>query len=394
MVLHSIHRYASSARHKTAASLRSVFSSHGHSKVSSMVLALSKRSFMNSDINPGDVQDFPNSGGVMIINQQEGIFDAFDGDSSDDEGYVTASEDCREFEERDSDDSSNEAAEDARRTKDCMQEGVPKDYGQKWDLQSRSNGSHTGMEISELRPVSELRDTVIDLESEERLKEVDDATLLRFLKARNMDVAKASEMFIKDWRWRGQFAPKGFIAEDEISRQLLAEKAFLQGLDRKGRPLMILIGAKHFSKGRDMDEFKRYCFYCIERVIASMPAGVEQFVTIFDSGSTGYRNMDTSASLMMVDFLQAHYPERMSKLFLVHWSSLFQGAYRLVEPAVDIDTRKKIVFVVDKEMESILTEEIGGECLPKAYGGMADFIPIQYAQINSEAFPCRAVSCQ
>lgn len=36
----------------------------------------------------------------------------------------------------------------------------------------------------------------------------------------------------------------------------------------------------------------------------SMPEGKEQFVTIFDAGATGYRNMDTSASLMMADFLQ------------------------------------------------------------------------------------------
>lgn len=389
MALHSLHRYASLARQKASASLRSVFSTKGHS--SSFLVAISKRKFLTSDPSAGQVKEFSILGGATIINHQEGLFDAFGGDSSDDEGYVTATEDHREFEDRDSDNSSNEAAEDGwRRTQDGMLKGFSTDYGQNWDLRTRSHEDHSRMDVLGFRPVSELRDSVIDSETEE----VDDATLLRFLKARNMDVAKASEMFSKDWRWRTQFAPKGFISEDGISHQLKAEKTFLQGLDRRGRPLMVVIGAKHFSRGREMEEFKRYCFYCIEKVIASMPEGVEQFVTIFDAGETGYRNMDTSASLTMVDFLQAHYPERMSQLFLVHVSSWFRGAYKLVEPAVDVVTRKKIMFVSDNEMESTLQQEIGEECLPKVYGGTADFIPIQYAQVNRESYPCRALTSQ
>lgn len=80
--------------------------------------------------------------------------------------------------------------------------------------------------------------------------------MLRFLKARSMDVAKASDMFIKDWRWRNQFAPQGYFSEDVVSHQLEAEKTFLQGIDKEGRPLLVIIGAKHFSKGREMEEFK------------------------------------------------------------------------------------------------------------------------------------------
>jgi hypothetical protein len=100
------------------------------------------------------------------------------------------------------------------------------------------------------------------------LKQVDDATLLRFLKARNMDVAKAADMFIKDWRWRNEFAPNGYVAEESIPHQLEAEKAYLQGLDKEGRPLLICMGAKHLSKGRDLEEFKSKFFPVVGNVIS------------------------------------------------------------------------------------------------------------------------------
>lgn len=393
MPLHSIHRAASIATHKTYASIRSVFTSHGHSKSSPIFVTISEKSLLISQTSLDKVGDAPSEDGRSRINHEERIFDAFDGSdsSSDDDGYYTACEDCREFEENRDSDFSTREGEDVRQTEYGMHEGFSKDNGQKWDEQSRPTGKRSGLEISDSYPVSELRDSVIDSESEERLKEVDDATLLRFLRARKMDVAKASDMFIKDWRWRNQFAPQGCISEDAVSRQLEAEKAFLQGIDKKGRPLLVIIGAKHFSKDRDLEEFKRYCYYCIEKVIASMPAGKEQYVILFDSAGTGFRNVDTSASLMMADFLQAHYPERMAKLFLVNTSTLFHGVYKLIEPAVDPITRTKIIMVNDTEMETLFTEEIGKEILPRAYGGTADLIPIQYAKINKESYPCKAI---
>ena len=82
---------------------------------------------------------------------------------------------------------------------------------------------------------------------------------MRFLIARNLDLQKASEMFAQHCKWRDEFVPKGFIVESQIPNQLAAEKTYIQGLDRNGRPLMIVVGCKHLAKERDMEEFKRTC---------------------------------------------------------------------------------------------------------------------------------------
>ena len=82
---------------------------------------------------------------------------------------------------------------------------------------------------------------------------------MRFLIARNLDLQKASEMFVQHCKWRDEFVSKGFIVESQIPNQLAAEKTFIQGLDRNGRPLMIVVGCKHLAKERDMEEFKRTC---------------------------------------------------------------------------------------------------------------------------------------
>lgn len=168
MSLHSIHRAVSIARHKTLASFKSVFLSHGHSKSSPMLMTISRQSFLTSEIGPNKGEEASSADDNPPVNYRDRIYDAFDGSdsSSEDEGYFTANEDqSREFEDRDSDNSSTEAGDD-------IHESTSKQDGQKWGLQSTSKGNSNIMEISELRPVSKLRDSVIDSESEERLKEV------------------------------------------------------------------------------------------------------------------------------------------------------------------------------------------------------------------------------
>ncbi|PIA32845.1 hypothetical protein AQUCO_04300046v1 [Aquilegia coerulea] len=99
-------------------------------------------------------------------------------------------------------------------------------------------------------------------------KEVDDKTLKRFLCARDLNVEKASAMFLKYLKWRRAFIPNGFISESEISNELAQKKMFVQGHDKEGRPIGVVFGAKHFpnkAKG-GLDEFKRFVVYILEKM--------------------------------------------------------------------------------------------------------------------------------
>lgn len=43
----------------------------------------------------------------------------------------------------------------------------------------------------------------------------------------------------------------------QVKNELEAEKVFLQGNDRKGRPVVVILAAKHDANKRKFDEFKR-----------------------------------------------------------------------------------------------------------------------------------------
>ncbi|KAF3784200.1 hypothetical protein EJ110_NYTH30927 [Nymphaea thermarum] len=57
-------------------------------------------------------------------------------------------------------------------------------------------------------------------------------------------------------RWRREFVPKGSISDSEILNEIAMEKMFGQGFDKKGRPISVVIGARHTCFNRDIDEFK------------------------------------------------------------------------------------------------------------------------------------------
>ncbi|MBA0548001.1 hypothetical protein Golob_019125 [Gossypium lobatum] len=91
-------------------------------------------------------------------------------------------------------------------------------------------------------------------------KEVDDMTMRRFLRARELDVEKASSMFLKYLKWRRSFVPNGFISPSELTHEIQQNKMFLQGSDKKGRPISVLLAARHFQHNGGLDEFKRNPF--------------------------------------------------------------------------------------------------------------------------------------
>ncbi|KAL5979621.1 hypothetical protein ACLOJK_019532 [Asimina triloba] len=236
------------------------------------------------------------------------------------------------------------------------------------------------------------------------MNEADDSTLRRFLRARDLDVKKASCQFLKYLKWRQAFVPKGFISEPEIEKQLADGKVFMQGCDKKGRCIVIIFGAKHFSYKRDLDELKRIKFhstklwkqmqqsdnpiawtsfvvYTLDKVCASLPSGLGKFIVIADLDGWGYSNCDIRAYVAALEIMQDCYPERLGKLYIVHAPSIFMASWKMVYPFIDNNTRKKIVFLGNKELKATLLEDIEESELPETYGGKMTLIPIQDSKI-------------
>jgi hypothetical protein len=91
------------------------------------------------------------------------------------------------------------------------------------------------------------------------LQEVDNLTLRRFLRARGQDVGKASAMLLKSLAWRRDAVPGGGIPAERVRTELSHQMASMCGVDRGGRPVLLVLPAKYFSANRDMAGFKRTC---------------------------------------------------------------------------------------------------------------------------------------
>ncbi|XP_019180966.1 PREDICTED: random slug protein 5 [Ipomoea nil] len=205
-------------------------------------------------------------------------------------------------------------------------------------------------------------------------KDADDLMIRRFLRARDLDVEKASAMFLKYLSWRREFVPKGFISPSEIPNDIAHNKMFMQGNDKLGRPIVVVYGGRH--KQTTLDEFKRFVTFSLETISSRMPDGQEKFVSIADLEGWGYANSDIRGYLAALSILQDCYPERLGKLFIVHVPYIFMTAWKVIYPFIDSRTKKKIIFVENKKMKSTLLQDIDESQLPEVYGGELPLVPI------------------
>ncbi|KAK2662208.1 hypothetical protein Ddye_000782 [Dipteronia dyeriana] len=207
-------------------------------------------------------------------------------------------------------------------------------------------------------------------------KEVDDLMLRRFLRARDLDIEKGSIMFLKYLKWRRSFVPNGSISPSEVPNEIAQNKMFLQGFDKKDRPIGVVFVARRFQNKQNQKEFKRFPVYVLEKLSEKIPAGQEKFVVIVDIQGRGYANSDIRAYIGALSILQEHYPERLGKLLILHAPYIFMTVWKIVYPFIDNNTKKKIVFADDKELKSTLLEEIDESQIPEIYGGQLPLIPI------------------
>ncbi|KAI7984916.1 hypothetical protein LOK49_LG14G01328 [Camellia lanceoleosa] len=79
---------------------------------------------------------------------------------------------------------------------------------------------------------------------------------------------------------------------------------FLQGMDKKGRPITVAFGGRHFHNKGGLEKFKRFTVFALEKLCSRMPAGQEKFVVICDLEGWRYANSDIRAYLGALSILQ------------------------------------------------------------------------------------------
>lgn len=207
-----------------------------------------------------------------------------------------------------------------------------------------------------------------------------DPTLMRFLIARSMDPDKAAKMFVQWQKWRAEFVPLGFIPDSEIPDELEARKAYLQGLSREGYPVLIIKTSNHFPS-KDQLQFKKFVVHILDKTIASSfkgsEIGNEKLIGVIDLKQISYKNIDARALITGFQFLQAYYPERLAKCFLLNMPWFFVSVWRMVSYFLEKATLEKVVIVTNEIEKEEFIREIGEAALLEEYGGQAKLVAIQ-----------------
>ncbi|GAQ78403.1 hypothetical protein KFL_000120490 [Klebsormidium nitens] len=241
-------------------------------------------------------------------------------------------------------------------------------------LESHVEGSR--LSETEKKTLSQMRAAVIEQGALE--EDFDNPSLVRFLKARDWNVKKASKLFMNHLNWRQEFVPHGYIRDEDIPNELAAEKLYLQGFDKLGRPLSLTMVRKHDAAKRNLEEFQRLLVYGSDKAIARMPPGVEQFVGLLDLTGIGYKNMDTGALRFLFDFLQGFYPERLGFLIMLNAPSAFGMVWKVVSPFIHQKTRDKLVFCNHKTLvDKVVPKYFELDQVPVEYGGTGKLVRIQ-----------------
>lgn len=210
----------------------------------------------------------------------------------------------------------------------------------------------------------------------------DDKFVGRWLTAKGRDINAAAAAIRAHAEWRKDYVPAGRIEEEEISGELAAQKAFMQGCDDQGRSLIIFMGSQHSMADRNVDETQRLICYVMDNAgnVADEVNGSDGKVCcLFDLTGLKMQNLDAKGLSAIFDVLQQHYPERLAVLWFLNAPFLFWGVWRLVSPFVNTHTREKIKFVAAKGDCGFLQDVFPPSILPKRYGGLADFIPVEQA---------------
>ncbi|KAK9808942.1 hypothetical protein WJX72_006723 [[Myrmecia] bisecta] len=211
---------------------------------------------------------------------------------------------------------------------------------------------------------------------------LDDPYLARWLRAEKNNVDRAAARLLKHAEWRAEFVPNGSIAKAEVERELASQKSFLQGTDKHGRPVIVMLAKRHLRAVRDVEETKRFICYVLDATINRMDHKLNQsgtLTSIFDLRGFGMDNYDFATLRNVFDLLQYHYPERLGMLYMYEAGVVFQGLWKLVSPFVDPVTKAKVRFVSGAAALAEFARQIDPKILPVDLGGMSELIPIDQA---------------
>jgi hypothetical protein len=209
-----------------------------------------------------------------------------------------------------------------------------------------------------------------------------DASILRFLRARNWNVQKASKMLKGAVKWRASYKPE-MISWEDIAHEAETGKIYRADYkDKLGRTVLVMRpGLENTTCGKDQI---KYLVYSLEKAIMNLTDDQEKMVWLTDFQGWSLGSTPLKVTRETVSVLQDCYPERLGLAILYNPPRVFESFWKIVKPFLDHETYKKVKFVYsnDKESLKIMGEVFDLDKLDSAFGGRntATFEYTSYAE--------------
>ncbi|KAF7327484.1 CRAL-TRIO domain-containing protein [Mycena kentingensis (nom. inval.)] len=214
---------------------------------------------------------------------------------------------------------------------------------------------------------------------------LDDATLLRFLRARKFDLAKSKEMFIAAEKWRKDFGVEDIVNNFDFPEAAQVDEVYPQyyhSMDREGRPVYVerlgqldlkvlyAVTTPERQLKRLVFEYEKFLMDRLPACSSAVGHPVETSCTILDlkgaSISNFYRVKDYVMQASSIG--QNYYPESMGKFFIINAPWSFTAVWAVIKPWLDEVTVKKIEILGSGYKDRLLAQ-IDADNLPKEFGG-------------------------
>lgn len=239
-------------------------------------------------------------------------------------------------------------------------------------LWKSSNGGATEKTLTleeQQEKINELRKELGEPSSVAIQGFLSDASILRFLRARNWNVQKASKMLKAAVKWRAAYKPE-MISWEDIAHEAETGKIYRADYkDKLGRTVLVLRpGLENTTSGKEQI---KYLVYSLEKAIMNLTDDQEKMVWLTDFQSWTLGSTPLKVTRETVNVLQDCYPERLGLAILYNPPRLFESFWKMVKPFLDHATYKKVKFVYsdDKESQKIMAEVFDIDKLDSAFGG-------------------------
>ncbi|CAH1802272.1 unnamed protein product [Owenia fusiformis] len=211
-----------------------------------------------------------------------------------------------------------------------------------------------------------------------------DEDLFKWLKARDLDVDKAEEMYRQSKAYKAKMDVKNLVKDyepPEVLKKYLAGGPIV-GHDKDGRPIAVELFGHLDMKGLMYSckkvDFEKTKLLISERQMQDMAEQevklgkkVDQMVVVFDMSNAGTKQLWRPGMTMythLVQILEDNYPESVYKLFVVNAPSIFPIIWRLGRPLIS-DHMKNKIHVLGGNFKEELLKYIDTEELPAFLGG-------------------------